>query len=614
MNKKSGNEYNWSTEVDPLIGIPMYDNPRPSGLGVPDYLQPRDGYKDKLTALANRVDENFSRYLLSLAKNVPQEQLTKLHDILRSSKELFLKINSFNFSEFRTIEEYLDTSKEYRKNLTDLLDLASLELKEQGLEIYDNMFRVIPKPFVANYLHQNDLFAYQRVAGNNAFALHGIKSIPSNFPITNVEYQHVIGNSDSLTAALSDSRLYMLNYKNLESVVSEQGDPKPSEGEGSTPQACYSYAAMALFTVSKETSQLVPIAIQCGQTPNNETPLILATDNPVDPNYWAWQKAKFIINSADEIDHQLNTHVASTHLVMEAFSLATLRKLPEGHPIYKLLISHFEGTQRINHNATFQLLLDHQLIDILGTSSLNKLLQLIINTRLSYDFKLNYFPEQLKQRNVDNKVGLPSYPYRDDGLLLWEAIRTWVSEYIDIHYQTSASIEYDEHLQSWMNDILENGKIKGFTKINSKTELVDVLTMIIFTASAQHAAVNFTQASWMMYAPYVNGTLFSSKPMSNQESTQNSWLNMLPNQYRAQQKIKSYAIIGELYHGYLGEYIDWNGNDVFTDFEVIKDNGPLNKFRKRLQEIKLEINTRNATRPFVYDCLIPDRIPASINT
>lgn len=41
-------------------------------------------------------------------------------------------------------------------------------------------------------------------------------------------------------------------------------------------------------------------------------------------------------------------HLAQTHLVSEAFCLATQRTLAPSHPLHVLLAPHFEGTLFIN--------------------------------------------------------------------------------------------------------------------------------------------------------------------------------------------------------------------------------------------------------------------------
>ena len=44
-------------------------------------------------------------------------------------------------------------------------------------------------------------------------------------------------------------------------------------------------------------------------------------------------------------------------------------------------------------------------------------------------------------------------------------------------------------------------KVKGLGPVTSRAQLVDICTMVMFTSSAQHAAVNFPQKDIMAFAP-----------------------------------------------------------------------------------------------------------------
>ena len=50
-------------------------------------------------------------------------------------------------------------------------------------------------------------------------------------------------------------------------------------------------------------------------------------------------------------------------------------------------------------------------------------------------------------------VDIPNYHFRDDGLALWEAIRNYVEDVIDIFYQTDEDVQKDHELQEWDREI-----------------------------------------------------------------------------------------------------------------------------------------------------------------
>jgi arachidonate 15-lipoxygenase len=82
---------------------------------------------------------------------------------------------------------------------------------------------------------------------------------------------------------------------------------------------------------------------------------------------------------------------------------------------------------------------------------------------------------------------------------MWNATQSWVTAYISAVYK---------------NDV---------KRLQRDTEIATA----IFTASAQHAAVNFPQATLMLYAPAFPLCLYSSPPEDATMKTEDAWLNLL---------------------------------------------------------------------------------------
>ena len=91
-------------------------------------------------------------------------------------------------------------------------------------------------------------------------------------------------------------------------------------------------APMCLFLVQKS-GNMKPIAIQLSQEVGS------AIWTPVDGSE-DWLLAKLFVRHADFL-HQFVAHMLYCHLAMEPFVLATMRQLPQAHPVYKLLKPHF---------------------------------------------------------------------------------------------------------------------------------------------------------------------------------------------------------------------------------------------------------------------------------
>ena len=62
-------------------------------------------------------------------------------------------------------------------------------------------------------------------------------------------------------------------------------------------------------------------------------------------------------------------------------------------------------------------------------------------------------PAELRRRGVDDVNLLSDYPYRDDALLVWDAVRGFVSEYLDLYYVTDQDVANDPELQAWLQEI-----------------------------------------------------------------------------------------------------------------------------------------------------------------
>ena len=68
---------------------------------------------------------------------------------------------------------------------------------------------------------------------------------------------------------------------------------------------------------------------------------------------------------------------------------------------------------------------------------------------LDFDLELN-FPNNIEHRDV---ADIPNYHFRDDGLEIWFAIRTYVDNVINIFYETDKDVQEDFELQDWEKEI-----------------------------------------------------------------------------------------------------------------------------------------------------------------
>ena len=509
----------------------------------------------------------------------------------------------------RTLEH--DVLKRLHEGVKDQIRDAKPHHSEDCVDcltIYKQQFSTIELPAIADYFHEDECFAYFRVAGPNPIMLERVRAIDEGqlsqkFPVTNDHFQSVMGHDDSLENAVAEGRLYLLDYAILEGALN-----------GTYPDyQKYIDAPIALFAVPSESAEnrnLKPVAIQCQQMPSSTNPIFTPPADENAEGRYAWEMAKRSVQVADSNFHEAVTHLGRTHLFMSPFVMATHRQLPKKHPIHQLLAPHFEGTLSINHGAHTMLIAPKGGVDATLAATIDCARALAATGVKTYGFNQAMLPNQLKSHGLDDALSLPVYPYRDDALLLWDAIQDWVNDYVHHYYRSDDDVKNDASLQAWVNELqaFEGGRVQDFG-IDGKVETVDyliqALTLLIFTASAQHAAVNFPQGDLMVYTPAMPLAGYSPAP-THVGMTHDESLQQLPPLHQSLEQLELTYLLGQIYHGQLGHY----GQQYFAD-ESLQNH--LKRFQMRLEEIEQIIEERNESRPYPYSYLKPSRIPQSIN-
>jgi len=624
----SQRKYVWTDELENVVGVPMATK-------VPFDDKPSQTWLLLVFGVGLQLAENMLAVRLaqhrtdSKAHKKLQGRLDNIHKQMKSISTLqqdYIDHPDTNLTEnfiiltrqllsqggisfeglLQTFEKLCD---DVDADLGDLdADLGELvapdESENNSLDAFRLLFQTIPLPAIADTFMDDQSFARFRVAGPNPMLIACITSIPAKLPLTEAQYQAVMGSHDSIASALSEHRLYLLDYAELDSLAAVPGD-----ADGLSKHV---FAPVALFAVPKGDSSLVPVAIQCGQNPATN-PLFFPADN-TSPTFWGWQMAKLAVQVAEFNYHELFVHLARTHLVLEAFTIATHRNLAESHPLNVLLQPNFFGTLFINNAAANFLISPGGPIDDFFGAPITRSQQAAGTDRLNFDFYANMLPADLERRGIADPKHLPDFPWRDDALLLWEAIHTWVGNYVSVYYADDKAVLADTELTAWSEDLILNGKVKGFKPIVLRTQLVDVLTMIIYTATAQHAAVNFPQRPLMTYAPAITGAGWKDAPDEPSNHTEEQWLEMMPPLKNGMEQLNLLYLLGSVYYRAIGDYrsnqfpyLHW-----FEDDAITKEDGPLDQFLKALKQVEDTINVRNTIR-ISYEFLLPSKIPNSIN-
>ncbi|XP_037127187.1 polyunsaturated fatty acid 5-lipoxygenase isoform X3 [Syngnathus acus] len=500
-------------------------------------------------------------------------------------------------------EKGVDFKLNFNKAIQNLLLNHFMNMFQSSWDSIDHFKKIFlkignaPSEYVMQHWKEDFVFSYQFLNGCNPVLIKKISKLPAKFPVTNEMVTVSLERQLTLEQEVKAGNIYMVDYEVLDGIKANDSDPK-------TPQ----YMAAPICLLYKNTqNEILPIAIQLGQTPGEDNPIFLPTDSQHD-----WLLAKIWVRSSDFQHHQTVTHLLRTHLISEMFAIATFRQLPTVHPIYKLLIPHVRFTISINTKAREELICERGLFDKANATGGGGHVQLIQKTMKTLTFRSLCFPDMIKARGMDSKQEVPNYFYRDDGHKVWEATKSFVSDVVSIYYSSDEKVQGDDEIQAFVKDVCDNGMKDfhhcGFPRsLESREELIEYLTIIVFTASAQHAAVNFGQYDWYSWIPNTPSTMRQPPPDRKGLANITLIMDSLPDRGRSSWHLGAVWALSQYQDDelYLGTYPD----EHFLEKPV---NAAMEMFRKSLAEISSAIKTRNQELKIPYDYMSPNRIPNSV--
>uniref|UniRef100_A0A0D3FEK9 Lipoxygenase n=1 Tax=Oryza barthii TaxID=65489 RepID=A0A0D3FEK9_9ORYZ len=353
---------------------------------------------------------------------------------------------------------------------------------------------------------RDDEFARQAVAGINPVNIERLQVFPPvskldpaiyGPPESSITETHIAGHLNGLTVqqAMDEAKLFIVDYHDaylpfLDRINAIDGRK--------------AYATRTIFFLT-EAGTLKPIAIELSLPPAKPgeprpskvlTPPYDATSN------WLWMLAKAHVSSNDAGVHQLVNHWLRTHATMEPFILAAHRHMSAMHPIFKLLHPHMRYTLEINALARQSLINADGVIESCFTPG-----------PVSGEISAAYYRNHWRGVAVEDatqphgvRLLIEDYPYANDGLLLWSAIRSWVESYVQLYYPDAGTVQCDLELQGWYHESIHVGHgdlrhAPWWPPLSTPADLASILTTLVWLASAQHAALNFGQYPLGGYVP-----------------------------------------------------------------------------------------------------------------
>ncbi|KAK9096597.1 hypothetical protein Sjap_022094 [Stephania japonica] len=463
-------------------------------------------------------------------------------------------------------------------------------------------------------------FARQTLAGLNPYTIQLVKEWPltskldpklygpPESAITKELVEKEIGGVMTVEEVVEKKRLFMLDYHDL---LLPQVNGVRNLGD------TYLYGSRTLFFL-RDNGTLQPIAIELTRPPSYDEKLAIEpwqgvyTPSTEPTKEWLWRFAKLNVIVHDSAYHQLIAHWLRTHCVAEPFIIAANRQLSAMHPIYRLLHPYFRYTMEINAYARKQLVNAGGIIESCFSAGKYAMVFSSIVYDQVWRFDMEALPADLIRRGLAEedpnaehglKLAIQDYPFANDGLILWDAIKEWVSDYVDHYYPKAFTIEEDKELQAWWNEVRTVGHgdkkdEKWWPVLNTQENLIQTLSTIIWVNSGHHAAVNFGQYDYAGYFP--NRPSIARTKMPDEDPTDDEYtefltkpesamLQCLPSQRQASIVMTILDVLST--HSADEEYIADKMEASWEDSPVIK--GAFERFKGRMMELSRIIDRRN---------------------
>ncbi|XP_056253527.1 hydroperoxide isomerase ALOXE3 [Seriola aureovittata] len=445
--------------------------------------------------------------------------------------------------------------------------------------------------FVRTHWMDDWYFGYQCVNGHNPLLLRQLRLLPPHLSVTPDMLRPFLPEDSSLNQELQKGTIYLLDYEVLDGVPANVINGKQT----------YLCAPLCLLHLNRQ-QQLVPIAIQLQQTPGPLNPVFLPSDPSCD-----WLLAKIWVHSSDFQCHQLASHYLKTHMLGELCCMATLRQLPDVHPLHQLLMPHVRTSLQINCQARASLLAAGGVFDKAVGCGLKALPVFLSRASQRIQYRSLCVPDDLSDRGVRE---LPQSHYATDALRVWDALHRFVVRWVDLYYSADSEVQQDSELHHWITDINTHGFThnSGFPQVfRTKAEVSQFVTMIVFTCSALHAALNFSQLDFALWTPNCPTSMLRPPPQVKGLATEDDIISSLPDVNSSCRVLLALAQLSQPSANFvpLCHYKE----AIFRDGAHCR---LVEEVQAELRSISEDISERNSRLELPYPYLCPGRIENSV--
>ncbi|XP_020886686.1 LOW QUALITY PROTEIN: linoleate 9S-lipoxygenase 5, chloroplastic [Arabidopsis lyrata subsp. lyrata] len=542
-NEKEGEFKEWDRVYDYAyyndLGAPDKgpDSARPVLGGSPELPYPRRGKTGRKPTKSDPKSESRLA-LLNLNIYVPRDERfshVKFSDFLAYALKSVTQVlvpeiasvcdKTINeFDSFEDVFHLYDGSIKLANGhtISKLRDVIPWEMFRELVRNDGERFLKFPLPDVLKESRSawrtDEEFAREMLAGLNPVVISRLQEFPPKSNLDSAKYgnqhssireEHIEPNMNGLNVleALEQNKLYILDHHDALMPYLTRINSTNTK----------TYATRTLLLL-QEDGTLKPLAIELslphaqGESHGSVSKVFTPAEKGVEGSVWQLAKAYAAVN--DSGYHQLISHWLQTHAVIEPFIIASNRQLSVVHPIHKLLHPHFRDTMNINALARHILINSDGVLERTVFPS-RYAMEMSSSIYKNWVFTDQALPKDLLKRGVavedpksDNGVKLliDDYPFAVDGLEIWSAIKTWVTEYCTFYYKNDKTVQTDTEIQSWWTELRTKGHgdkqhESWWPSMQTRDDLIETCTIIIWIASALHAAVNFGQYPYAGFLP-----------------------------------------------------------------------------------------------------------------
>ncbi|KAI3331093.1 lipoxygenase [Ustulina deusta] len=282
----------------------------------------------------------------------------------------------------------------------------------------------------------------------------------------------------SLKQLQAQGRLFLEDFSEMKEL-----DPTDKFGAG-----CQGY-----FYIDPKSGDFLPLAVRPLVKGRENSALVYTSkDTPND-----WMLAKMFLNQNDGW-HTTWAHITQSHSAAEAPYLAAIRTLSDNHPVL-VMINRIEKTPW-NIRPLLQNGVEsgagpdagpqyYAWTSLSGRAWANK----VYSSGETANFQANYYRTFLENQGLINSPfgpALKSFPFYDDVSVVVEAIREFMTTFVNSYYSSDNAVAQDSELQDWQRET-DVAKVYDFPKsIKTRRTLIDILTHQAYLGAVVHGVMS----------------------------------------------------------------------------------------------------------------------------